>query len=138
VTSTAIARKKPSLPARVLKQAGLLRGLVLDYGCGYGMDAEWLQADKYDPVHYDVAVFGRYDTILCTYVLNTIRLKADRAVVLEHVKCLLKSDGRAFITVRRDVRGCERTSKGWQCRVTVPGAISLWRCNSYEIYVIGK
>ena len=135
---TAMRRVKPSTPARRLKESGLIRGRTLDYGCGRGFDAKWLRAKRYDPVHQPDLPKGKFDTVLCTYVLNTITSYAERMEVLRLVRSLLRKDGRAFISVRRDVRGCRGTSCGWQGNVDVPGAISLWRNSNYEVYVIGK
>jgi len=37
---TAISRKLPSKPMQILHQKGLLKGALLDYGCGKGFDAK--------------------------------------------------------------------------------------------------
>lgn len=46
---TAIRRKDISLPTKFLVKENLIKGMVLDYGCGYGFDADSLGFEKYDP-----------------------------------------------------------------------------------------
>ena len=64
---TAIKRTKLSVPIRGLDLKGKR---VLDYGCGRGSDADLLGADKYDPYYFPERPTGKYDVILCTYVLT--------------------------------------------------------------------
>jgi hypothetical protein len=46
---TARRRTEPSRAAELLVARGLVVGLVLDYGCGYGFDADHFGWDAYDP-----------------------------------------------------------------------------------------
>ena len=46
----AIRRETVSKTARFLAEHGLLRGRVLDYGCGFGLDADHFGWEAYDPV----------------------------------------------------------------------------------------
>ena len=55
---TAIKRNKLSAPMRYLSENNLLKGDLLDYGCGRGDDADLLSMDKYDP-----PIVLSYDTI---------------------------------------------------------------------------
>jgi 2-polyprenyl-3-methyl-5-hydroxy-6-metoxy-1,4-benzoquinol methylase len=129
-------RKELAAPMRWLYESGLLQGRVLDFGCGYGFEADLLGFDAYDPIHrYDKYPTGKYDTVICQYVLNTIPTHVERDSVLYRIHLLLKKSGRAFITVRRDIKGWRYTKAGWQGNVEVPG-ISLLRTRGYEIYVI--
>ena len=50
---TAKVRRRPSEPMWWLHMNGLLRGRVLDYGCGRGFDYELLRRLNYDVVGYD-------------------------------------------------------------------------------------
>ena len=136
--SSAIHRTRLSTPARVIYHAGLIRGRLLDYCCGYGYDAKWFRSASYDPIHQPVLPKGTFDTVLCIYVLNTINNRAERDRVVERIRGLLRGRGRAFIAVRRDVKGFRLSSKGWQGGMDVPGGVSLWRNSRYEIYVIGR
>lgn len=43
-----------------------------------------------------------YDVVLCTYVLNVLGPE-DRKNSINRLKCLTKSSGSTYITVRRDV-----------------------------------
>jgi hypothetical protein len=51
-----------SKTARVLAEAGLVRGQVLDHGCGLGFDAGRLGWEAYDPYYRPAAPAGPYDT----------------------------------------------------------------------------
>jgi SAM-dependent methyltransferase len=136
---TAIKRNKQSTPLRKLLHADLIRGRVLDYGSGFGFDANSICAEAYDPSH-GPANFpeGQFDTILCTYVLNVLPDARACGKVLKSINKLLKVKGLAFVTVRRDIQRARLGFKGWQRPVYLRGEVSLWRTSGYEVYVIGK
>ncbi len=77
---TAMERDYLSNPARFLLKQNLLRGKILDFGCGLGKDVELLQQKSFDIVGYDPHYFPtlpaaakeKFDTIICLYVLNTL------------------------------------------------------------------
>jgi 2-polyprenyl-3-methyl-5-hydroxy-6-metoxy-1,4-benzoquinol methylase len=98
---------------RELDTRNLLRGRVLDLGCGHGFDADYLKIDGYDPYHRPVLGKGKYDVITCNYVLNVISAW-ERKQVLAHIKQLLKKNGTAYITVRRDIKKDYVTKRGTQ------------------------
>lgn len=111
---TAIKRKEPSKPLKYLLSRGGIRGKVLDYGCGYGKDAEFLNQNgiychPYDPYFAPSVKDEKYDTILCTYVLNVVDIKT-RISILEDILSFLKPNGVVFITVRRDIKYMTRTA----------------------------
>ena len=124
---TAIRRKGLSAPAVLLHNDGALRGRILDFGCGRGDDVRNLcnngyRAEGYDPTWRPREPQGEFDTILCTYVLNTIENYEVRLTVLSRIAMLLAPGGHAFITVRRDVKGLGYTSKGtWQANLILLG-----------------
>ena len=96
-----------SLPTKMLLEKGLLRGKILDFGCGLGKDVELLKEKGFDIVGYDPHYFpqlptGKFDTILCFYVLNVL-LPLEQAEVLMDVSYYLKETGTAFFSVRRDI-----------------------------------
>ena len=106
---TAIHRKKPSAPFMYLYQQGLIKGQVLDYGCGLGRDLTFMlsagiQAKGFDPYYLpnklDKEIF---DTIVCIYVLNVLPV-ADRMEVMSNIRQALKYGGHAYIAVRRDLK----------------------------------
>jgi hypothetical protein len=97
---TAIKRRVPSRAAQVLVTRELVRGRVLDFGCGFGLDADTFGWDSYDPAYRPREPVGPYDTIVCTLVLYVLS-RNNRAKALERIQGLLSSDGRAYLTVAR-------------------------------------
>jgi len=110
---TAIPRKTPSKPCRVIEELGLLKncGRLLDYGCGKGKDVEHLNCEGYDIYYQPELPKRKFDTILCTYVLNMMPIKEQRAVI-KHIRSILKRKGVAYITVRRDFKEDYLSKKG--------------------------
>jgi len=105
---TAKERKKMSFPTRILLNENLIEGKILDFGCGFGKDVEELtkrgfEVDAYDPHYFPEYPTKQYDTILCHYVLNVLQPQ-DQAKVLYQVSNLLKFGGKAYFSVRRDVK----------------------------------
>lgn len=103
---TAIKRNKLSKPAFYLKAKGLLKGAVIDYGCGRGDDARELKCDGWDK-HHDAVGGGalplnEYDTVMCNYVLNVLRKKDDRNYVIDDMIALMAPGGVGYISVRND------------------------------------
>lgn len=136
-------RRGPSFPVKYLLQCGLIQGTVLDFGCGTGIDVAFLR-DKgftvsgYDPYYAPDYPQGKFDTILCLYVLNVL-LPEEQAVVLMAVSELLKPTGRAYFAVRRDIKhsGFRTHVKHgvpvYQCNVVLPYR-SILRVSHCEIY----
>lgn len=136
-------RQQPSFPIRYLLQSKLIRGRILDFGCGLGTDVTYLRNQGFDVVGYDPHYFpeipsGKFDTILCLYVLNVL-LPEEQAHVLMAVSELLKSDGYAYFAVRRDIQkdGFRSHVKHgilvYQCNVRLPYR-SILRTKNAEIY----
>ena len=140
---TAIRRTNFSVPTRYLLQHGLLKGRILDFGCGYGFDTDELKKQGYNIVGYDYYYRpdfpdGKFDTIICNYVLNVLEPYA-QVEVLMNVTNLLTPSGMAYFSVRRDL-----TEEGfrlhaihkqytYQCNVKLPYK-SLVANKSYELY----
>ena len=137
--NTAISRKGPSSPLLSLEKMGLINGKVLDYGCGKGADAKYLltkniSTDSYDPHWNPVALNNnRYDTILCTYVLNVLEEKAEEELITNILKHL-KSNGKAYLSVRRDIKKEGKTSRGYQRNVLLDYPVVKERRNNFCIY----
>jgi ATP adenylyltransferase len=102
---TAISRKTLPLPTRWLLGRGLLKGVILDYGCGkcFELNNLFFVSDGYDP-HYrkDGIEHSSYDTIICNFVLNVIESPAARQGVIDDIQYLLAPGGVAYISVRND------------------------------------
>ena len=140
---TAIKRSDFSVPTRYLMQHNLWQGKSLDFGCGYGFDTDELKKQGYDITgydYYDRPDFpeGKFDTIICNYVLNVLEPYA-QAEVLMNVTNLLSPKGTAYFAVRRDLTEegfrLHAIHKQWtyQCNVKLPYK-SLFANKSYELY----
>jgi len=140
---TAKERETLSFPARHLFYHNLLKGDVLDFGCGYGKDVELLRAkgiqiEGYDKHYAPDYPTKKYDTILCLYVLNVL-LPEEQASVLMEISQLLKPTGKAYFAVRRDIRyeGFRmhkiHQKQTYQCTVKL-GYTSILCSESCEIY----
>jgi hypothetical protein len=91
---TAIERIHLSFPAQFLLSQNLLQGKILDFGCGFGNDVKLLRQKGFDIAGYDPHYFpeyphGKFDTIICFYVLNVL-FSEEQANVLMEVSHLLK------------------------------------------------
>ena len=105
---TAIKRTDLSVPVRYLLQHSLLKGRILDFGCGFGYDTDELKRRGYDIIGYDYYYRteypdGKFDTIFCVYVLNVLEPYA-QAEVMMNVSNLLSPKGTAYFAVRRDIK----------------------------------
>lgn len=140
---TAKERDTLSFPARLLQNKELLSGEVLDFGCGFGTDVDFLKEKGINIVGYDKHYFPEYpekkfDTIVCFYVLNVL-LPQEQASVLMEVSLLLKPGGKAFFAVRRDIKyEGFRTHKihqkpTYQCNVQLRYK-SVYKNENCEIY----
>ncbi len=140
---TAKQRDTPSLPVRYLHERGLIQGRVLDYGCGYGRDVQFLQAKGYDAAGFDPYYFPdlpnrKFDTILCFYVLNVL-FEAKQTAVLMDIARLLKPGGTAYFAVRRDIRQdgfrqhYQHRQPVYQCAVSLPFQ-SIFQNENTEFY----
>ena len=136
-------RKYLSFPSRHLIENHLLKGKILDFGCGIGKDVailneKGLDVSGFDPYYFPEFPSRKFDTIICQYVLNVL-LPDEQADVLMNVSYLLKPGGKAYFTVRRDIRqngflyNPKREAKTYQCNVTLPYK-SIYRNENCEIY----
>jgi diadenosine tetraphosphate (Ap4A) HIT family hydrolase len=141
---TAMQRERVSYPTRILFNQGKLEGKVLDFGCGHGADVEFLKSKNaeiigFDPFHLNIYPTEKFDTIICHYVLNVLMPK-EQALVLMSISELLKPNGKAYFTVRRDLRkpGFRTHLKynvpTYQCnvRLNLPAFHKAEHCEIYE------
>ncbi|NBB84651.1 MAG: HIT domain-containing protein, partial [Bacteroidetes bacterium] len=140
---TAKERDRASFPTRKLWRMEKIRGRVLDFGCGFGADVDFLRSKGLDVTGYDPHYRpdypeGRFDTILCHYVLNVLLPEVQSQVLME-VSELLKPDGTAYFTVRRDLRRPgyrmhkKHRKRTYQCNVVLPYQTTL-KTKFCEIY----
>jgi hypothetical protein len=142
---TAIHRNVQSAPLDILYCGGFIgtpiRGTNgmggLDYGCGFGKDAEVIGCDKYDPHFYPVEPRKKYKYILCTYVLNVLE-KEEAMEVCKKIQHLLERKGEAFITVRRDIKKTVYRNNGTLQRPVYLNLPSVYKTSHYEIYRMSK
>lgn len=104
---TAIERTKLSFPSRYLLNQNLLKGDILDFGCGFGNDVKLLKQKGFDIQGYDPFYFPdfpqkKFDIVICIYVLNVLLSREQSSVVIE-ISRLLKEGGKAYFAVRRDL-----------------------------------
>lgn len=104
---TAKKRKKVSFPTKYLFNKNKICGKVLDFGCGYGKDVEFLESKQVNVVGYDLYYKpehpkGKFDTIICNYVLNVV-LYEEMLNIIMIISELLNSNGKAYFSVRRDL-----------------------------------
>ncbi|ALF52871.1 HIT family protein [Nostoc piscinale CENA21] len=140
---TAIERTYLSFPAKFLLNQKLLRGKILDFGCGFGNDVKLLREQGFDITGYDPYYlpdypYGKFDTIICFYVLNVL-FAEEQANVLMEVSHLLKPGGKAYYVVRRDIKKqgfrehYVHKKPTYQCIVKLPFH-SIYLDESREIY----
>jgi len=116
---------------------------ILDYGCGRGYDVFYFGAtlwvDGYDP-YWDVWSIlpkEKYDVITCNYVLNVVTKEVEIEII-KAIKGLLKDGGKAYFTVRRDIKK-DYHVRDYVQRVVRLDLPSLYHCKGkFEIYTLDK
>lgn len=98
----AIRRETVSKTAQFLQEHRLLRGRVLDYGCGFGLDADQFGWEAFDPHYRQKVPEGRFDTIVCNHVANMLT-RESRRKLFQAIQALLTAQGRAYISVSRKI-----------------------------------
>ena len=98
----AIERTRPSKAAQKIVELGLASGRVLDFGCGFGYDAQHYGWEAYDPFYGPALPEGTFDTIVCISVVNALSRK-NRTQAIEEIRGLLSEAGSAYIAVPRNL-----------------------------------
>ncbi len=134
----AVGREALSTTARILIEADLIWGRVLDYGCGLGDDARLQGWDTYDPHYRPEKPMGLYDTIVVNHVANMLTQKSRRKL-FEAVNALLAPEGSAYISVSRNIPasgkpGSRRRIQNYVV-LTLP---SVFTDTKEEIYALTK
>lgn len=132
------SRAALSKTARVLIDKELLKGRVLDFGCGQGFDAAQLGWDAFDPYYRNSPVAGPYDTIVVNHVANVLT-RGSRTKLFENVRELLSDAGIAYVSVARNIpvggkAGARRRIQNY----VVLTAKSIFADDEEEIYAIPK
>jgi SAM-dependent methyltransferase len=147
---TARARKTISAPMKYLSENGLLGGVMLDYGCGKGFDADHFGMYKFDPYYTDGEIvrgdgvimgsdYATFDLITCNYVINVLEGDIAKRNVIENIYSMLRPGGKAYIAVRRDVTKPGVTKTGtYQENAVLDLPVLVEVKNKYCIYVLSK
>ena len=135
----AIQRKTPSKASLLYNALNLVQGRVLDYGCGYGLDAQTNHWESYDPYYNDIKLEGLFDTIVCTNVLSAVSSKI-RHQIIENIRELLTEEGVAYFGIPRNLpingklSGYARRPQNY----VVLTLDSVYKDNKLEIYRFNK
>ncbi len=98
----AIRRETVSKTARFLQEHRLLRGRILDYGCGFGFDADSFGWQAFDPHYRQQLPEGLFDTIVCNHVANMLT-RDSRQEMFRAIQALLAFQGKAYVSVSRKI-----------------------------------
>ncbi len=134
----AVRRETVSATALVLVERKLVKGRTLDYGCGFGFDADHFGWEAFDPYYRQNNPVGVFDTIICNHVANMLT-RASRAALFEEIERLLAARGNAYISVTRKIP--EIGKAGIRQRIqnyVVLSLPSLHRDDDMEIYRLAK
>ena len=136
---TAIKRNKISAPMQKLLKDGRITRPSLDYGCGRGDDAYFLNMSRFDPYYFPSKPVGPFETITCNYVLNVIESQQERMEVLGAISALLSKNGKAYITVRNDIKNLKGYTKigTWQGKIELDLPV-LYKNSGFVTYIMEK
>lgn len=124
VHRTAIGRTKPSVPAKLMVERGLVAAgmSVLDFGCGRGADFRFFndlgaKAYCYDPFNDEYKIppgaASRFDRVTITYVPNVIETAAGRLEMVKAAAHYVKVGGMLIMTARNvaDIDAARKQAK---------------------------
>jgi diadenosine tetraphosphate (Ap4A) HIT family hydrolase len=108
-----------------------------------GEDIQYLKSREFnvigfDPYYHPKIPDGKFDTIICTYVLNVL-LPEEQSHVLMAISELLNLGGKAFFAVRRDINkngfryNPYRKCNVYQCNVIL-NYESIFQTSNCELY----
>jgi 2-polyprenyl-3-methyl-5-hydroxy-6-metoxy-1,4-benzoquinol methylase len=137
---TAISRARLSAPSTYLLEQGLLVGRILDYGCGKGDLTKFLDGDieEFDPYFAPKRPSGKFDVVVCNYVLCVLPPK-EQEQVLRDARKHLRADGVLYVTVRRDLLKNSPSTLGVrQFHVELDHPTLVHLRGRFEIYVLKR
>ncbi len=125
MTTTSVKQNfRASRPLKDMLLAGVIKGDILDFGCGKGGDMNYLIQELpytkyisgYDANLQPHMSHHTFDTIFCNNVINYIKTEA--AVKQELMKAInkLKPGGRLILTARKfaEVSGNVKRNSNWK------------------------
>jgi hypothetical protein len=98
----AVRRSTVSSGAKWLVANLRVHGRVLDFGCGFGFDANHFGWEAFDPHYRPDQPTGKFDTIICNHVLNMLTRNSRRNAI-NAIQCLLTDEGIAWLIVPRNI-----------------------------------
>ena len=109
-------------------------GAALDYGCGFGFDADYFGWEAYDPHYRQKLPDGLFDTVVCNHVANMLT-RDSRQELFRALQALLAPQGKAYVSVSRRIpragKGALRKRIQNYVVLTLP---SVFRDDELEIY----
>ena len=111
----------------------------MDYGCGYGFDAEVNNWESYDPYYNDIKIEGLFDTIVCTNVLSAVSSKI-RKEIIENIQELLEDYGLAYLIAPRNIpkKGKYSNFQRRPQNYVILSLKSIYNDKNLEIYELKK
>lgn len=130
----AVRRETPSRTALVLVERGLIRGRVLDHGCGFGFDADHFGWEAYDPHYRQTPPVGLFDTVLSNHVANMLT-RTSREALFATLLALLAPGGTVYLSVSRKIPTTGKIAMRKRIQnYVVLTAPSVYRDGDLEIY----
>jgi hypothetical protein len=135
----ALKRKNPSKASTIFEQLKILSSDTLDYGCGYGFDADYNKWAKYDPYYFDDYPKKQFQNLVCINVLNVVSSKI-RDEIITNIQELLNAEGIAYLVCPRNIpikgkySNFERRPQNYVI-LTLP---SIYKDKNLEIYELKK
>lgn len=117
-------RRGPSIIARFVNETGFAEKLgikrVLDYGCGKGIDIPYYRSvgfysvgyDPYPPFGFSEKPKGKFDLVVCAFVLNVLPSETKRIDVIKSASEFLVPEG-LMILVTRSPSAIAKEVKNW-------------------------
>jgi hypothetical protein len=98
------------------------RTRILDYGCGFGDDVDWLRREGFTTAGFDpcprrdefgVSPRGVFDAVLMVYVVNVLPL-SQRMAALASAWKFVKPGGTLLVAARPSSLNVEASTRGWR------------------------